>query len=226
ERLSRRGRSSRRHHHGRKRPLGAAPRAVGRRRTPGRSRQRQGAPARRRRPRSARAHRLLVLHRELEPPGGRGRRADGALLRAHPARDAGAARPGRAHALHRAPRGRLARARRADGLGADRDLRKPAHHAVRGLQLRRPRRDRRRRALLHRHHRGGVPPAPVRAGDARSRSPDPHQRRAAPLELPALAVGLQRARLHRRAVAGLLARRLRGGARAVRQPRPALRRAL
>ena len=36
--------------------------------------------------------------------------------------------------------------------------------------------------------RGGVPPPPLRARHARSRPADPHQRRAAPLELPALAV--------------------------------------
>ena len=39
------------------------------------------------------------------------------VLRAHPRRDARAARGGRAHALHRPPRGRRARAARADGLG-------------------------------------------------------------------------------------------------------------
>ena len=43
----------------------------------------------------------------------------------------------------------------------------------------------------------------VRAGDARPRPDHPHQRRAAAVELPAVAVGLLRARLPRRAVARL-----------------------
>ena len=51
--------------------------------------------------------------------------------------------------------------------------------------------------------RGGVPPPPLRARDARPRPPDPHQRRAADLQLPALAVRLLGARLPRRALAGL-----------------------
>ena len=65
--------------------------------------------------------------------------------------------------------------------------------------------------------RGGVPRAALRARDARSRPRDPHQRRAAPVELPALAVRLLRARLPRRAVARLHARGVRGGARGVRR---------
>ena len=47
----------------------------------------------------------------------------------------------------------------------------------------------------------------------------PHERRAAAVQLPAVAVGVLRAALHRRAVAGLLARRPRGRARRVRGPR-------
>ncbi len=76
-----------------------------------RRRRRQGAAARRRRARRAGAHGLLVLHRELVAARRGGHGADADVLRAHPRRDAGAARRGRAHALHRAPRGRLARAR-------------------------------------------------------------------------------------------------------------------
>ena len=43
--------------------------------------------------------------------------------------------------------------------------------------------------------------APLRARDARSRPADPHQRRAADLELPAVAGRLQRVAFHRRSVA-------------------------
>ena len=59
---------------------------------------------------------------------------------------------------------------------------------------------------------------PLRARDARPRPPDPHQRRAADLELPALAVRLLGARLPRRALARLRARGVRGGAGRVRRP--------
>ena len=62
-----------------------------------------------------------------------------------------------------------------------------AHHAVRGLQLRRQGGDRGRGANLHRGDRGGVPAPPLRTRHARSRPPDPHERRAAHLELPAVA---------------------------------------
>ena len=99
-------------------------------------------------------------------------------------------------------------------LGRRADRAERADHAVRRLQLRRARRDPRRRAALHGRHRGGVPRVPVRARDARPRPDHPHERRAAAVELPAVAVGLLRAGLPRRAVAGLHAR----GARASRSP--------
>ena len=70
-----------------------------------------------------------------------------------------------------------------------------------------------------RRRRGGVPGAALRAGHARPRAADPHERRAAHLQLPAVAAGLQRAALHRRALAGLLARGLRGRARRLRGAR-------
>ena len=82
-------------------------------------------------------------------------------------------------------------------------------HAVRRVQLRRPGGDRRCGANLYRDDRGGVPRAPVRARDARPGPDHPHQRRAADLELPAVAVGVLGARVPRRAVAGLLARGVR-----------------
>ena len=113
-------------------------------------RHRQGAPARRRRARHRGADRVLVLDRELVAPGRGGAGADGDVLAADRGRDARAARGGRADALHRAPRGHLRGARRADGLGGRADRRKPADHAVRRVQLRRARRDPRRRAPLRR----------------------------------------------------------------------------
>ena len=54
---------------------------------------------------------------------------------------------------------------------------------------------------------------PLRARDARPRPADPHQRRAADLQLPALAVRLLGVRLPRRALARLRPRGLRGLAR-------------
>jgi hypothetical protein len=66
--------------------------------------------------------------------------------------------------------------------------------------------------------------AALRARDARPRPDHPHQRRAAALQLPALAVGLLGARLPRRAVARLHARGLRGVAERVRRAAAPLRR--
>ena len=70
--------------------------------------------------------------------------------------------------------------------------------------------DRRCGAAVRGRERGGVPDPPLRAGDARPRPPDPDQRRAAGLQLPAVAVRLLRARLPRRAVARLHPRGVRG----------------
>ena len=68
--------------------------------------------------------------------------------------------------------------------------------------------------------------AAVRARDARPGPADPDLRRAADLQLPAVAGGVLGAALHRRAVAGLLARGLRGGAGHLRGARAPLRGAL
>ena len=103
------------------------------------------------------ADRLLLLDRELVALARRGGGPDGDVRRAHRPRDARAARGGRADALHRAARGRPAGPRGADGLGGAHDERQLAHHAVRGLQLRRPGGDRGRGAKLHGQYRGGVP---------------------------------------------------------------------
>src|SRR6185437_14962163 len=62
--------------------------------------------ARRRRARGPRAHRVLVLNRELVASRRGGPGADEDVREAHLRRDARAARGGRAHALHRTARGR------------------------------------------------------------------------------------------------------------------------
>ena len=103
------------------------------------------------------------------------------------------------------------------------DRRQRADHPLRRLQLRRPGGDPRRGARASRASRGGVPRPPLRARDARPRPADPHQRRAADLQLPALAVRLLGARLPRRAVARLHARGVRGVAGRVRGAPAALR---
>ena len=61
-----------------------------------------------------------------------------------------------------------------------------------------------------RRRRGRARGAALRARAARARPPDPHLRRAADLELPALAARLRRARLHRHALARLRRGRPRG----------------
>ena len=65
---------------------------------------------------------------------------------------------------------------------------------------------------------------PLRAGAARPRPAHPHVRRAARLELPALAARLRRARVRRHALAGLRRARPARRARGVRAAAPALRR--
>ena len=103
--------------------------------------------------------------------------------------------------------------------------RQHADHAVRRVQLRRQGGDRRCGANLYRWGRRGVPRPPVRARHARPRPDHPHQRRAADLELPAVAVGVLGARVPRRAVAGLLARGVRAEPDGVRGAQAPLRRA-
>ena len=68
-----------------------------------------------------------------------------------------------------------------------------------------------RGSAARRRRRGADRPASVHRRAARSRSVDPHQRRAAHQQFPALAVRLCRARLHQDAVAGFRARRSRSG---------------
>ena len=83
------------------------------------------------------------------------------------------------------------RAARADALGGGEDRRQRHDHALRGLQLRRPGGDHRRGAQLHRARTEEEFRAPpLRARDARPRPDHPHERRAAALELPDVAVRL------------------------------------
>src|SRR5690606_19163018 len=69
---------------------------------------------------------------------------------------------------------------------------------------------------VRRHHRGGIPAASLRAGDARSRTVDPDQRRTADLELSALAMRIFRVRVPGRALARLHAGSFRTVARGIR----------
>ena len=140
----------------------------------------------------------------------------------------------RAHPRHRAPgapagpRAPLARRRH-------RAHRAQHRHAarVRAL-LRRARRDRRGGAPSAARARPGSARArgarreelrglPGRAGAAGRGPPDPHRRRAAHLELPALAERLRRAGAVRRALARLRSRRARSRTRRLRGPRAPLR---
>ncbi|CAA9478995.1 MAG: Undecaprenyl diphosphate synthase, partial [uncultured Solirubrobacterales bacterium] len=216
------GRPPCRDHHGRQRALGRAARAA---RPRGPPPGRPGAQAdrpRRGRARPARAHGLRVLDRELEPSSGRGRGADGDVRRPDRVRDPRAPRRGRAHALRGAARGDLRRADRAHGRSRVPYRRQRADDPVRGLQLRRTGRDPRRRRALHRRRRARLPPLPLRPGDGRPGAADPHQRRAAALELPAVAERVLGARVLGRPVAGLRPRRAGGRARGVRRPPAAL----
>ena len=76
-----------------------------------------------------------------------------------------------------------------------------------------------------RHHRRDARPESRRAGPARSRSHHPHQRRAAAVEFPAVAGGLQRTRLRADLLAGLRPRDARRRHRRIPSARAAVRRA-
>ena len=151
--------------------------------------------------------------------------ADGDVRAADRGRDPRAARRGRADALHRPPERRRSPPALVEAMEwAERaDRRQRADHAVRGLQLRRQGGDRRRGANLPGGDRGGVPRPSLRPGHARPRSDHPHQRRAPHLQLPAVAGGLRRARVPRRAVAGFRHRGLRANPAGVRRSPAAVR---
>ena len=105
------------------------------------------------------------------------------------------------------------------------------HQPLDRVRLRRPRRarrggapDRRERRRAARDRRERLRREPVRAGAARPGSADPHERRAAHLELHALAARVRRARVRRPLWPDFDERDLRARARRVRTAPPALRR--
>jgi hypothetical protein len=178
------GADPRRRRHGRQRSVGAVAGAQAHRRP----RRRRGGAVRRRRggvgARARLADRLRLLHRELEAAGRRGPLPHG-LQRGHPrAPPRPAERVGRAHPLRRPPRlaGAAPGAEAHGGVdGADRG--QPADDVHDRLQLRRPGRDRRRRAGPRRCRRRlvagdreGDQGQPLRPRDARPRPRHPHLR--------------------------------------------------
>ena len=151
--------------------LGGAQRAAGRRGAPGGRRHGQGAAARRGRAGDRGADRLLLLDRELVAPA----EEVGGLMRMFGERIAGRRRSCTRRACgcasSAAARGSTpALVERMEW--AEARLRERPRHPVRRLQLRRQGGDRRRGAKLPGGLRGGVPPSPLRARDARPRPPD------------------------------------------------------
>ncbi len=155
-------------------------------------------------------------------------RADGDLRRDD---RPGAARPrraGRPLPLPRPPRPRSRLAAREDGRARGGDGRQvdssqlwiAFDYGGRAELVDAARRLRRERRRPRRGRRGRARRVPLRARDAGSRPRDPHLRRAAHLELPALAVRVRRVRLHRHALARLRAGRAAGRDRGVREPAP------
>ena len=130
-----------------------------------------------------------------QPPAGGGRRADGDVRRADRPRDPRARRGGRADALRRPPRGGRGRSGRAHGVGRADDRRRTSGSrcsspSTTAAGRRSSTRRETSRAGAEDEFRGHA----LRARDARPRPPHPYQRRAADLELPALAVRLLGAR--------------------------------
>ena len=169
---------------------------------------------------------VRVLDRELVASAGRGRRVDGDLRRDDRARAARSRGAGRARALHRPPRPRARGAAPAHGCDGGSHRAEHAHQPVGRVRLRRPRRarrgdpaDRRERCRGRRDRRERLRSESLRAGASRPRSADPNERRAAHLELPALAARLHGARLRRRALARLRRARAARGPRGIRSRR-------
>ena len=212
-------------HHRRQRPLGAAARAARGRGPPGRRRRRQGAAARRGRARDRGADRLLLLDRELD-----------------------AAPPRRSSGLMGMFGERIAARRRSSttkacGCASSAAARGSTPELVERMEWAEEKTAGNDRITLFvafnyggraeivdaaRSFQGGSEEEfrqpPLRARDARSRPPDPNQRRAAHLQLPALAVRLLGAGLPRRALARLRPRpRFEGALRRVRDAPAALR---
>ena len=123
------------------------------------------------------AHRLLLLDRELVPAGRRGRGPDADVRRADRRRD----RSSTPRACGCASSGAATGCRRTSSSewnGPSAPRRQRPHHAVRGLQLRGPSRDPRRRPKVRGRGRRRVPAKPLCARDARPRPSDPNLRRA------------------------------------------------
>ena len=155
--------------------------------------------------------RLRVLDRELVAAAGRGRRADGDLRRDDRARAARPRRAGRPRPLHRPPRPRAGRrcARRMEAMEDRTEL-----NTRLGLWIAF---DYGGRAELveatRRIAESGMDPREIDENVLAANlyapelpdpgPPDPHERRAARLELHALAARLRRARLRRPPLAGL-----------------------
>ena len=204
------GRSVGRDHPRRQRPLGEAAAVADSRRSPRRCA--HGASHRRGvdRHRDPRPRRVRVLDRELVALRGGGRRADGDLRGDDRARAARSCRAGSARSLHRPSRPRARGVAWPHGCDGGPHGAEHPHQPLGRLRLRRPCRARRgcaaprrerRRARGHRRER--LRGEPVRARPARPGSADPDERRAAHLELPALAGCVLGARVRRQAVAGL-----------------------
>ena len=198
-------RALRRDHHRRQRPLGQAARvcASATATTPAPTTSRRACATR-----SSWASRELTVYsfstENWSRPATEVTGADADVRRSASARDARAARGGRAACASSAAASAVPPALvRADGLGGGADRRQRADHAVRRLQLRRPRGDPRRRARASAAAARTSSAPALRARDARPGPHHPHERRAAAVELPAVAVRLLGARVPRRAVAGL-----------------------
>ena len=226
---------ARRDHHGRQRPLGegawAAPHEGARAGRAHALRRRRGRDRDRREGHLG----LRVLHRELVALARRGALPDGLQPRRDPPPSRRDARPRRTRALGRSRSSAVevghqgAPGRRGD----DEGQRRPHPHDVR--QLRRPGRARRRRPRHRPRGRRGpsqpgqdrrarLRPPPLRPRAAGRRPGLAHVGGAAAVQLHAVAGGLQRAGLHRRALARRRPAAPVVGRRDVRQPRPPLRR--
>ncbi|CAA9501528.1 MAG: Undecaprenyl diphosphate synthase, partial [uncultured Rubrobacteraceae bacterium] len=218
---------------GRQRALGPAPLASPRRRPPPGRRRPDTLARDRGQGRRQDPHPLRVLDRELATSPVGGQDAYAPLSRDRAQKGAGAQRARRPAALSRPPRGPAGAGARgaAGGRGADgpqrepRRVHRPQLRGARGDSGRRQAHGRRRRAA-GRDGRGDLCPVPVRARRAGGGPRDPHERRAARLELSSLADRLRRVLCNRHAVAGLLARGVHAGPKLLRLPVAAPRRRL
>src|SRR5262245_10434677 len=180
------------------------------RRTPGRHRLR----ARRRRdvgaPGHRRAHPVRVLDGELEASARGSEHTDDALEALHPPRDWRAQQEQHPVQSHRPHRRSCARRSGGTAVGNPPDRKEYRDAVQHRVELRRPRRNRRRRAPGHRRgysgrgaRRTAIWRIPVHSGAARSRSPDPDERRNACQQFSAVANRVRRDLGHRYVLARL-----------------------